>query len=67
MTTETRLHDDSPAAPGDRVSVAVLDDGDVAVRAAAVDGGAVLTFTAAEWRAFVAGVKNCEFDVSVLG
>jgi uncharacterized protein DUF397 len=48
------------------VTVAVLDDGQVAVRDDKVADGPVLTFTAAEWDAFVAGVKDGEFDRSTL-
>lgn len=44
------------------VAVALLADGSIAVRDDKVHGGPVLTFTAEEWRAFVAGVKNSEFD-----
>jgi len=51
---------------GGCVAVALLDDGSIAVRDEKVDGGPVLTFTAEEWRAFVAGVKNSEFDASAL-
>jgi uncharacterized protein DUF397 len=48
---------------GDCVEVAHLDDGGRAVRDTK-DGGAgpVLLFTSSEWRAFVAGVKDGEFD-----
>jgi uncharacterized protein DUF397 len=48
---------------GDCVEVAFLASGDVALRdAKAGDAGAVLVFTPSEWRAFVKGVKNGEFD-----
>lgn len=49
--------------PGGRVAVAALPDGGVLVRDDQREGGTVLTFTAPEWTAFVAGVKNGEFDV----
>ncbi len=48
------------------VAVAVLADGSIAVRDHKVEGGPVLTFTAEEWDAFVAGVKNGKFDVATL-
>lgn len=48
---------------GGRVEIDALPDGGVSVREG-VDGpeGPVLTFTREEWVAFVAGVKNGEFD-----
>ena len=49
---------------GGCVAVAVLPDGSIAVRDHKGDGGPVLTFTPDEWSAFVAGVKNAEFDVA---
>jgi len=48
--------------PGRRVAVAALLDGGVLIRDDQREGGTVLTFTAREWTAFVAGVKNGEFD-----
>lgn len=44
------------------VEIAVLPDA-VAVRDSKDRGGPVLRFTAAEWRAFVAGVRAEEFDL----
>jgi hypothetical protein len=52
---------------GGRVAVSKLADGSIAVRYDKVDGGPVLTFTSEEWHAFVAGVKNAEFDLSAPG
>ena len=49
---------------GDCVEVAVNLSGVVAVRDTKDRGGATLVFTDAEWRAFVAGVRDGEFDVS---
>lgn len=50
-------------AHGGCVAVAKLPDGGRVVRdAKAADDGPVLEFTAAEWTAFVAGVKDGEFD-----
>lgn len=51
---------------GGCVAVALLPDGSIALRNHKADGGPVLTFSAAEWRDFVAGVKNAEFDVAGL-
>lgn len=47
------------------VKVAVWDDR-VHVRDGKDPGGPVLTFTWVEWDAFVAGVRNGEFDVPAL-
>lgn len=44
------------------VEVAVLPDGQVAVRDGKDRSKSVHFFTADEWRDFVAGVKNGEFD-----
>lgn len=45
------------------VEVAMLPDGSVKVRdSSAGEAGPVLTFTPSEWRAFVAGVHDGEFD-----
>jgi len=44
------------------VEVAVLDDR-VVVRDAKDRAGPVLVFTAAEWEAFVGGVRGGEFDL----
>jgi hypothetical protein len=48
---------------GDCVEVGMRPDGTVAVRDTK-DRSGELQFTAAEWAAFVAGVKNGEFDPS---
>lgn len=45
------------------VEVAPLPDGGMLMRDSKLgDAGPVLRFTAAEWRAFVAGVRDGEFD-----
>lgn len=44
------------------VAVAAMPDDRIAVRDSKVLDGPVLIFTAAEWDAFVAGVKEGEFD-----
>jgi hypothetical protein len=48
---------------GGCVEVAWLADGRVAVRDGKDLTKPTLVYTAAEWRAFVAGVKNGEFDI----
>ncbi len=47
---------------GDCVETARLSDGSRAVRDSKDPEGPVLMFTPSEWRAFVAGVKDGEFD-----
>jgi hypothetical protein len=49
-------------ANGDCVEVASLPDGRVGVRDSKDSAGPVLRFTSAEWKAFVGGVQNGEFD-----
>lgn len=55
------------AAPGakqeDRIEIAYLDGGAVALRNPADPNGTVLRYTAAEWDAFMSGVHDGEFDV----
>jgi hypothetical protein len=55
------------SAPGDtseeRVEIAYLPGGAVAMRNSA-DPGTVLRYTEAEWRAFVLGARDGEFDLS---
>ena len=51
-------------ANGNCVEVASLPDGQVGVRDSKNPGGPVLRFTSAEWRAFLGGVHNGEFDSS---
>ncbi len=46
---------------GNCVEVAELPDGGMAVRDSKDQQGPVLRFTAAEWAAFVAGVRDGEF------
>ncbi|MFL6077892.1 MAG: DUF397 domain-containing protein [Mycobacteriales bacterium] len=53
----TRSFDDTAC-----VEVALADTG-VLVRHSRRRSGAVLSFSPEEWRAFVAGVKACEFDL----
>jgi hypothetical protein len=49
-------------ANGDCVEVATLSDGQVGVRDSKDPGGPVLHFTTSEWKAFIGGVRNGEFD-----
>ncbi|WP_328319953.1 DUF397 domain-containing protein [Streptomyces sp. NBC_00388] len=54
-------------APGtseheERVEIAHLPDGAVAMRSS-IDHGTVLRYTEAEWRAFVLGARDGEFDL----
>ncbi|MFI6566923.1 DUF397 domain-containing protein [Streptomyces sp. NPDC050534] len=55
------------SAPGteedeERVEIAYLPDGAVAMRSS-LDPGTVLRYTEAEWRAFVLGARDGEFDL----
>jgi hypothetical protein len=49
-------------ANGDCVEVANLPDGCIGVRHSRAAEGPILRFTRSEWRAFVGGVRNGEFD-----
>jgi hypothetical protein len=49
------------SGPNGCVEVAVVD-GNTAVRDSKHPNGAVLVFTPVEWRAFIAGVRDGEFD-----
>jgi hypothetical protein len=48
---------------GNCVEVAIVDDA-VGVRDSKDRSGPVLVFTASEWRAFVAGAKDGQFDLA---
>ncbi|MEU4324498.1 DUF397 domain-containing protein [Nonomuraea dietziae] len=50
-------------ATGECVEFARGADGGVMIRDSKDPSGGVLAFTLGEWRAFVAGVRNAEFDV----
>lgn len=52
----------SSYANGNCVQVAGLSDSVIRIRNSRDVNGPVLTFTAAEWDAFLAGVRNGEFD-----
>lgn len=47
---------------GNCVEVATLPDGGRAIRDSKDPNGPALIFTAAEWRAFIAGAQDGEFD-----
>jgi hypothetical protein len=49
-------------ANGNCVEVASLPGGEVGIRNSRNSAGPVLTFTSAEWHAFLGGVRNGEFD-----
>jgi Domain of unknown function (DUF397) len=49
-------------ANGDCVEAASLPDGRIGVRDSKDASGPVLRFTSAEWRAFLGGARNGEFD-----
>jgi hypothetical protein len=49
---------------GGCVAVAILPDGAVAVRDNKVSDGPILRFSTEEWRTFIAGVKDDEFDIA---
>jgi hypothetical protein len=49
-------------ANGDCVEVANLPDGRIGVRHSKDTAGPVLRFTSSEWRAFIGGARNGEFD-----
>ncbi|GAA2880599.1 DUF397 domain-containing protein [Streptosporangium fragile] len=51
------------AAGGNCVEVASLGGGHVGVRDSKDRSGPVLVFTPEEWKAFVGGVKDGEFDL----
>jgi hypothetical protein len=51
------------SADGQRVEVASLPDGFMAVRDSLQPEGPALIFTPAEWEAFVGGVQDGEFDL----
>ena len=47
---------------GNCVEVASLPEGEIGVRNSRDAGGPVLRFNSDEWRAFLGGVRNGEFD-----
>lgn len=53
----------SKCSGGSCVGVARLEDGTVKVRNTTSDSHEPVTFTKEEWVAFIAGVKNDEFNV----
>ncbi|RZT83500.1 uncharacterized protein DUF397 [Pseudonocardia sediminis] len=65
MTSSAPFRISSFCAAGGCVAVAPAEDG-VLIRSSRVDDGPVLAFTQEEWVAFLAGVRNGEFDLPVL-
>lgn len=63
--TDARWHKSSrSSSSGNCVEVADNLDGIVAVRDTKDNGnGPILTFTPSEWKAFIAGAKDGEFDL----
>ncbi|WP_068922177.1 DUF397 domain-containing protein [Planobispora rosea] len=51
------------ASLGNCVEVAALPGGQIGVRDSKAPEAAALVFTPAEWEAFIAGVKDGEFDL----
>ena len=48
---------------GNCVEIALLTDGDIAVRNSRHPGGPSLVFTRTEWEAFLAGARDGEFAI----
>jgi Domain of unknown function (DUF397) len=61
MAAELTWRTATSCAAGNCVQVAVTDDG-VAVRDSKNPDGGLLLYTASEWRSFLIGAKNGEFD-----
>lgn len=59
---ETVFRRSSYCAVGACVEVARASDGGFLIRDAKDSAGTTLTFTPDEWSAFIAGVRNGEFD-----
>ncbi|MGW3073882.1 DUF397 domain-containing protein [Kitasatospora sp. NPDC001132] len=51
--------------PADRLEVASLPDGAVALRHSADPKGTILRFDANEWKAFLLGLEDGEFDADM--
>ncbi|NLU76547.1 DUF397 domain-containing protein [Streptomyces sp. HNM0575] len=63
MDISDAVWESAPGGPEEeRVEIAHLPDGAVAMRNSK-DPGTVLRYTAAEWRAFVLGARDGEFDL----
>ncbi|WP_239346586.1 MULTISPECIES: DUF397 domain-containing protein [unclassified Frankia] len=60
---EWRKSSYSNGAGGECVEIAPLSEG-IAIRDSKDPDGAILTFTRAEWLAFLAGARGGEFDLS---
>ncbi|MEV6490013.1 DUF397 domain-containing protein [Actinoplanes sp. NPDC051633] len=57
-----RWRKSAACGPSNCVEVASAGPGAIAVRDSKDPSGPVLTYTADEWRDFIAGAKNGEFD-----
>jgi hypothetical protein len=66
-STPTWIKSSLSAYNGNCVQVAGLEDDTIRVRDSKHPKGAVLSFTPAEWDAFIGGVHNGEFDRKPLG
>lgn len=62
IDAEIRFRTSSFCSAGGCVEVALLSSGEVAVRDSKAPAASTLRYSAREWRDFVAGVKNGEFD-----
>lgn len=63
MSPKAVFKKSSLCTQGACVEVALLSDNLVTLRDSKSTNGPTLTFSSEEWRAFVGGVKNNEFDV----
>lgn len=61
--SDVTWHSAPDSTTEERVEIAYLPNGAVAMRNSA-DPGTVLRYTEAEWRAFVLGARDGEFDVN---
>ena len=66
MTLPTSFRISSFCGNGGCVAVAMMPDGTIAVRDDKIADGPVLTFSPIEWDAFIAGIKEGEFDRAVM-
>ncbi|HIW63122.1 MAG TPA: DUF397 domain-containing protein [Candidatus Stackebrandtia excrementipullorum] len=64
-TADWRRTTNDDGSPG-KLEIGFADNGLVALRYAEEPDGTILIYTPEEWDAFVAGVKDGEFDIEVL-
>jgi Domain of unknown function (DUF397) len=62
VAAEIKWRVSSFCAAGECIAVAKLPTGEIGMRDTKDRAGPVLRFNAAEWRAFIAGVRAGEFD-----